>query len=206
MDLCGFNMLIFCQLISFIQKKLLTTNYTLSTLPKTIVSFILKMELFSSQFSIFVRKKSVPEVSRTPLIWSHFLIHTKALVKKSQSLAFNGSHTMRVYLRDQTAKKEMKMFAFSTWRDHLVVNFSHCLKNGIRAIIYQGEIALDIKMYSTFFILHSNAFGSFFRKIQRKSFYSRFEALKLKNKINLSEYIHRHTNCIWSLSIHLLSI
>lgn len=130
-----------------------------------------------------------------------FLFTQKRLSKKASRL-----HSMCVPQRSNR-KKEMKMFAFSTWRDHLVVNFSHWLKNGIRGIIYQGEIALNIKAYSTFFYpLFRCVWEFFFRKIQRQAFYSRFEALKLKNKINLSEYIHRHTNCIWSLSIHLLSI
>lgn len=204
--------MVFCGLICWYsvswfrssKKKLLTTNYTLSTLPKTIISFILKMELFSSQFSIFVWKKSVPcwwSVSHSTHMIPFSYSHKSACQKKPVACI------QCVYLRDQTAKKEMKMFAFSTWRDHLVVNFSHWLKNGIRGIIYQGEIALNIKAYSTFFYpLFRCVWEFFFRKIQRQAFYSRFEALKLKNKINLSEYIHRHTNCIWSLSIHLLSI
>lgn len=97
-------MLTFCQLIPFIQrnikKKLLTTNYTLSTLPKTIASFILKMELFLLNSLFSYERKSLLQlmsVSHDPIFLLLFRKHTKKRLSKVAALNETlSSRTMRL--------------------------------------------------------------------------------------------------------------
>lgn len=165
-------MLTFCQLILFIRKKkLLTTNYTLSTLPKTIGSFILKMELFSSQFSFFVYERNLFQLMecRTPLTWSHFLtlFTQKRLSKKVCRLHSTKSNTQCVCLGDQPQKKKWKCLPFQ--RDG-VFDFS-LVEEWSKSYHISRVSSRNIKSYlAGLFIRHSSAFGSFFRIYNERLF------------------------------------
>lgn len=129
-------------------------------------------------FRIYIWKKSVSADGVSVALHSHdpiFLFTQKRLSKKKSVACIQWvEHTMCVPWRSTAKKKEMKMFAFSTWRDHLVVVDFSLVEEWSKSYHISRVISLNIKTYLAWVLSapFKCVWEFYFSEIQRKTFFT----------------------------------